>query len=99
MIDFRVARAARLLSLSARSRILGRAQSIVRMALKEVTVALPNSKAPPVKAPSGAKAPPDIKVLKKKNLMSAKLALRIAAVKTKSGSLRWVSFAFTPGKA
>jgi hypothetical protein len=63
-------------------------------------VAIANSKAPPgAKAPPNAKAALEAKLQKKKNLATAKLALRIAAIKTKSGKLRWVGFAFSPGKS
>jgi len=58
-----------------------------------------SSKAPPnAKAPANAKAALAAKLLKKKNLVAAKFALRAAAVRTKSGALRWVGFAFSPGK-
>jgi len=60
-------------------------------------VAVANAKDAKGKSPADPKQEAKLKALKQKWSAATKVALRIAAVKTKSGQMRWVGFAFSPG--
>ena len=60
-------------------------------------MAIPNSKDAKGKTATDPKQEAKNKQLKLKRIAAAKMALRIAAIKTKTGAMRWVGFAFSPG--